>query len=336
MNWLKQLPKVELHVHLEGTIAPALLHQLAEKNRIPLPEKFSKNPQAYPFKDFSEFLTTYDEVSGFMRSAEDLYLITLDYLQRCAATGVIYVELTASYDHAKAAGLNYVEQLDAIVRAIDEAKRLYDIDARIIMVIVRHLGLENAEQVLQNILSHPHPYVVGLGLAGDEIHFPPALFKEVFAKAHAAGLKLTAHAGEWAGPEQIYSALDTLQISRIGHGVRASEDEKLMTRLRDQRIHLEVCPNSNLALKVYPSVAQHPLPKLLAAGISCSLNSDDPPFFNTSVAAEYELAHTAFDFSAKDLLQITENAIDASFADAVLKQQLRQKVRQYQLTETKS
>ncbi len=317
---------VELHVHLEGTMPPRVIRELAKRNRVDVPAHLFIDDKRYRWRDFMDFIKAYDVASEFIQNASDLEFITYDYLKSVAEDGGIYVELTISPDHAQKVNINYPAQLAAITQACERAKEDFDIEARLIVVLVRHEGLAQCEAVLKNVIRNPHPFVVGIGLAGDEQGFPPAQFSDLYKRAKDAGLGLSAHAGEWCGPKLIEEAVTSLGISRLGHGVRAVEDKGLLRELIEQGIHFELCPGSNVALKVYPSISQHPLLEFQAMGASFSLNSDDPPFFATSVAQEYQTAREQFGFTEQMLLAVSRNAIDASFADFELKKVLKNKL----------
>ncbi len=313
------LPKAELHVHLEGTATPALMRRIARRNRLDVPPGIIGDDDRYAWRDFLHFLALYDATVGLLRTPEDYRDITYDYLARCAEEGVVYVELTASPDHAAAAGLSDAEHVFALARGIDDARRDTGIEARVIMTAVRQYGAERAEVVAQRTVATPHPYVVGFGLAGDEAGHPPAPFARAFAVAHEAGLGCTAHAGEWAGPESVRAALALPGVMRIGHGVRAAEDPGLVGELADRGTVLEVCPTSNLVLGVYADWTEHPLRRLRDAGVAVTLGSDDPPYWGTTIGREHEVAARHFGFTDAELLEVTRTALDASFAEAELK-----------------
>jgi len=220
-------------------------------------------------------------------------------------------------------GLSDEQHLDGIARGIDDA-RAHGIEGRILISAVRNFGVEQALRVARHAAERPHRYVVGFSMAGDEENFPADLFAEPYAIAAAAGLGCTMHAGEWAGAESVRAALE-LPITRISHGVRAIEDPALVAELAERRIVLECCPTSNVVLGVYPGYAEHPLPRLAAAGVQITLGSDDPPYFGASIGGEYEVAQSQLGFDEDDLKAITATAIDAAFCDDALKCELRQR-----------
>lgn len=320
------IPKVELHVHLEGSIAPALLRRLAARNGIALPPSLIAAGERYPFADFAGFLDAFDRVAGSLRSAVDYRDATEDYLLAIAAEGAIYAELMFSPDHAERCGVGFEWALEGIAEGLAAAERKSGIVARLIVTCVRHLGPQQAFAVAERMVAAAHPLVVGLGLAGDETQLAPADFAPAFARADAAGYATTAHAGEVCGAESVRATLDALPVSRMGHGVRAAEDPRLLEEIARRGIHLEVCPGSNVALGLYADRASHPLPKLLAAGCSLTLNSDDPPFFATSLGQEYEEAARVHGLTDSRLLEITRQGLEAAFVDAETKNRLLAKL----------
>ena len=312
------IPKAELHCHLEGSVPPALARELAARNGLDLPAGLFGPDGHYVWKDFLSFLDAYDRVCGVLRQPRDFGDILYSYLQRTAAEGAVYVEMFCSPERPKALGIPYAEWRDALVDAIDRARRDFGIEGRIIAICIRHLGPERALALAQQIVAEPHPYVVALGMGGDEAKFAPADFAPAYRLAHEKGLGCTVHAGEVLGPESVWAAIRDLPVTRIGHGVRSSEDPRLVAELVRRGIALEVCPGSNLALGLYPDRDAHPLRRLIAAGVRVTLSSDDPPFFHTTLGTEYDNA--GLDTTA--LRKLTRTAIEASFADEALKAKL--------------
>jgi adenosine deaminase len=315
------LPKAELHVHLEGTAPPQLIERIAVRNRIPLPDGMLGDDGRFRYTDFLDFLRTYDLAASVIRTGEDYRDITYEYLCTCAHGGAIYVELTASPDHAALVGLSDEEHIDGIARGIDEARRDTGIEGRILISAVRNFGVDQAMRVAHYAASLPHPYVVGFSMAGDEANFPASDFAEVFAVAAEGGLGCTIHAGEWAGPDSVRAALE-LPVTRISHGVRAIEDPALVDELAARAITLECCPTSNVVLGIYPSYEQHPLVPLRDEGVRVTLGSDDPPYFGATIAGEYEICEARMGLSEADLREITRTAIDAAFCDDELRDEL--------------
>jgi adenosine deaminase len=312
------IPKAELHCHLEGSVPPALARELASRNGLDLPHGLFDEAGEYAWKDFLSFLDSYDRVCGVLRKPRDFGDILYSYLQRTAAEGAVYVEMFCSPERPKALGIPYVQWLGALVDAVDRAKRDFGIEARLIAICIRHLGPDRALELARQVVAEPHPYVVALGMGGDEGKFAPADFAPAYRLAHDKGLGCTVHAGEVLGPESVWAAIRDLPVTRIGHGVRSIEDPRLLEALARRGIALEVCPGSNLALGLYPDRNAHPLHRLIAADVRVTLSSDDPPFFHTSLGAEYDNAG----LDAQVLRRITRTAIEASFADDATKQWL--------------
>lgn len=315
------LPKAELHVHLEGTAPPALVRRIAARNRVALPDALFRGPDRFAWTGFLDFLAAYDRAASVIRTGEDYRDITFAYLASCAAQGAVYVELTASPDHAAAVGLSDAEHYGGIAQGIDDARREHGIEARVLAVAVRDFGAERAEGIALRVAAERPPYVVGFGLAGDEAGHPPGPFARAFAIAVEAGLGCTVHAGEHAGPESVREAL-ALPVTRIAHGVRAAEDPGLVAELAAREVVLECCPTSNVATGVYPDYDAHPLPALRAAGVRVTLGSDDPPWFGATLGGEYAVAAERLGFDETALLAVTRTALEASFAEAHLRHRL--------------
>jgi adenosine deaminase len=290
-----------------------------------VPERLLGADGRFRYTDFLDFLRTYDLAASVIRTGQDYRDITYEYLCDCARGGAIYVELTASPDHAALVKLSDEEHLDGIAEGIDDARRDTGIEGRILISAVRNFGVERALRIARYAAGRPHPYVVGFSMAGNEAGFPAGDFAEAFAVAATAGLGCTIHAGEWAGAESMWAALQ-LPITRIAHGVRAIEDLSLVEELAAEGIVLEACPTSNVVLGVFGSYEEHPLPRLREAGVRVTLGSDDPPYFGTSIAGEYEVCAERMGFTEHDLRDITWTAIDAAFCDQDLKDGLRTRV----------
>lgn len=321
-----KLPKIELHNHLEGTLPANLVRQLAIKNKMELPAILFDKDDTFVWNTFVDFHHTYDLASSVIRTPDDYREITYRYLASLASEGAIYAELTDSPDHAAQAGMSYESHLEGLIQGIKDAKRDFGIEARVIIVGVRHFGVEKVLEVAKLVAKHPNPYVVGFTLAGDEINFPPKQFAKAFQLIHEVGLGTTAHAGEAVGPEGVWEALKHLPITRLGHGIRIIEDEKLIETVKEKNITLECCPTSNIVLKIYENYQTHPLRKLFEKGVKITLNSDDPPFFKTTLGKEYDVAKKFFGFTDKELLELSRNAIHASFVDPETKKELLNKV----------
>lgn len=306
--------KAEIHCHIEGAASPALVE--AQAARYGADVSAIIRDGSYVWSDFTSFLRCYDVASMLFRNEQDYALLAETYLSDLAAQGAIYSEFFISTDHAVNAGLTPEAYISGLAAGMRRARERHGIESRMIATGLRHEGPEGVERAARYIAANPHPLVTGFGMAGDERMHEPKDFAKAFDIARDAGLAITVHAGELVGPESVRGALDHLKPARIGHGVRAIEDPALVERLADEGIVLEVCPGSNIALSVYPSYAEHPLPRLRAAGVNVTLSSDDPPFFHTSLAREYETARTHFGMDDAALLEMTRNSIEAAFVDA--------------------
>lgn len=320
------IPKVDLHVHLEGTITPEMVQKLAARNGVSVPQglikngKFSWHDDGTAAGNLKAFVQAYDDATSVMKTAEDYNDITYDYLKRSALEGCIYAEITISSDHGEMVGLTYPQMMDAITKGYERAKKETGIEARFIATCVRHYGPAAALKSAKVTHDNPHPLVTGFGMAGDENAHAVADFKPAF---DASGLKnRTAHAGEATGPESVRAAKDFLKTRRFGHMVRAMEDPGLVKELLTINAVPEVCVSSNMVLKVFNTYAQHPLRRMFDAGLKVTLGSDDPTFFNTSIGREYEIAKEEFGFTDAELMRITRNAIEEAFIDEPARKKL--------------
>ena len=316
------IPKAELHCHLEGSIPPELARELAARNGLDLPANLFGTDGPYIWRDFLSFLDAYDRVCTVLRTPRDFSDVIYSYLAGVAAEGAIYVEMFCSPERPAALGISYAAWVEALTDGIDRARREFVIVGRIIIICIRHLGSERALAMAQTMVAEPHPYVVGFGMGGDEAKFTPADFAPAYRLAHDKGYGCTVHAGEVLGPESVWAAIDSLPVTRIGHGVRSADDRALMAELARRGTVLEVCPGSNIALGLYPDRASHPLHRLIAAGVPVTLNSDDPPFFHTTLGNEYDKA--GLDDAA--LRHIARTAVEASFADEATKRTLLKEI----------
>jgi adenosine deaminase len=315
------IPKAELHVHLEGTAPPDLIRRLAARNGMRIPDGVFAAHDRFAWRDFLDFLNTYNRAASVIRTPDDYRDVTYEYLASCAREGAIYVELIASPGHADSVGLTDAEHYGGIARGIDEARRDFGIEARIVAVAVRNFGVDAAVAIARRLAEDRHPYVVGFNLAGDEAGFPPGQFAEAFGIAAEAGLGCTVHAGEHAGADSVREAL-TLPVSRLSHGVRAIENPSVVEEIAARGIVLEVCPTSNVATGVFASYDEHPLRILYERGVKVTLGSDDPPYFAASIGGEYAVAHERFGFEEGELEEMTRTAVEASFAEVAVRRAL--------------
>ena len=321
MNSTHEIPKAEIHVHLEATITPNLCRKFAAKNNVNLPNNIFGNKYAYDWTDFYDFIKKYDLVTSVIHTPEDYRELTYTYLKECASNNVLYVEAMISSTHAKLKGMTYHSFLDGIYDASQQAESDFGIVSRFIMNGIRHLGPDSVYTTAQEVLNNPYPHLIGFGLAGDELHFPPTLFIKTFDMLKEAKFPITVHAGEWDGPENIRNAMNLLHPTRLGHGVRSIEDSDLVKEIIERDIVLETCPTSNIATKIYENYESHPVKKLFDAGVKITVNSDDPPFFNATIAGEYEVMAN-LGLVEKELISLTRNAIESSFCEKSTKEKL--------------
>lgn len=316
--------KAELHCHIEGAIPPALARAQAERYGVDTASFIAGD--RYVWNDFTTFMAAYDGAAALFRTPEDYALLAEVYLAELDAAGAIYSEIFVSPDHARTAGLSAEAYIEGLAEGIARAKDKSGIECRMIVVGVRHLGAEAVEGAARFAAARPHPLITGFGMAGEERFGRVADYARAFDIARDAGFGITIHAGELVGPDSVRDALDVVRPSRIGHGVRAIEHPDLVRRLADEGTVLEVCPGSNIALNVFPDFAAHPFRRLKEAGVKVTLASDDPPFFDTSLAREYALGSEAFGLSDAQLRDVTRTAIEAAFVDEPTRQALLAKL----------
>ncbi|MGE0000873.1 MAG: adenosine deaminase [Fimbriimonadaceae bacterium] len=308
--WIASLPKIELHVHIEGSIRPETVLRLAQKNGIRLPaQDLDGLREFYRFRDFPHFVEVYVAVTQCVKDEEDLYTVFTEFLQGQAAQNIVYTEATYTASTVEShCGIPWPRQLEAIKSAItDSGERL-----GLVLDIVRGQSVEDAFRVLDWVQGALGGVVCALGLAGEE-RKGTSEYRPVFDEAHRAGVPVTVHAGETCGAESVAEVLDVCRPHRIGHGVRAIEDDSVVARLRDSGILLEVCPSSNVCLGVVPSLAEHPLPELRAADLRVTVNSDDPPMFGTTLTDELVRCSEAFGWSESTLLAMNADAARSAF-----------------------
>jgi adenosine deaminase len=314
------LRKAELHLHMEAGASVELVLSQAQKYGADMSAFIQDG--AYVWHDFTSFLGCYDAAATLFKSEEDFALLAETYLSDLSKDGAIYSELFVSPDHGESAGLGALDYLNGIGEGMRRAREKTGIESRMVIIGVRHLGPERVEAAAKLAASRPHPLVTGFNMAGEERFGRVADYVRAFDIARDADLGITIHAGELAGAESVRDAIDLVRPDRIGHGVRAVEDMDLVRRIADLGTVLEVCPGSNIALKVFPDYLRHPLKLFHEMGVKVTLNSDDPPFFHTSLANEYRIAHEVMGFSNDDLNGMTRTAIKAAFADDATKARL--------------
>jgi adenosine deaminase len=310
---LRALPKAELHLHIEGTLEPEMLFALARRHRLGLRyPSVEALRAAYDFTDLQSFLDLYYEGAAVLRDADDFHALTLAYLRRAAADGVVHAEIFCDPQTHTARGVPTGAVLEGIAGALQQGERTLGITSRLIVCFLRHLSEAEALEALQRALPY-RALFHGVGLDSSERGHPPSKFQRVFARARAEGLRAVAHAGEEGPPEYIVEALDLLKAERIDHGVRCLEDPALVARLRDEQVPLTVCPLSNVKLRVFPGIAQHNLGRLLEAGLCVTINSDDPAYFGGYVLDNYMACARGLGLSRAQLEGVAANSLKAAW-----------------------
>jgi adenosine deaminase len=308
--WIQRMPKVELHVHLEGSIRPATLADLAEKNHVDLPGGVAA---IYRFSTFADFLDAYMRCAACLCTEEDFQRITYEFLVDETSQGIRYCEVFLSPMQHLRRELTFDSIMRGVQAGYRQAAAEYGIRMGVIFDHGRQFGAEAGQRVLEQALATRHYGVIGLSIGGDEVHFPPELFADLFHQASAAGLAVTAHAGEVRGPESIWGSIRALGVHRIGHGIHAIQDPALVERLRHGDIFIDICPTSNIRTGAVPSLSAHPIRRLFDAGVPFTLASDDPALFQTNLVQEYLLLANSFGFTRRELWQISLNGVRASF-----------------------
>jgi adenosine deaminase len=307
------LPKAELHIHIEGTLEPELMFALARRNRVPLPwESEEALRRAYVFDSLQSFLDLYYAGCRVLRQEQDFYDLTSAYLERAAAQNVRHAEIFFDPQTHTDRGVSFEAVIGGIHRALADGRRRHGISSFLILCFLRHLSVEAAEATLRQALPFKDR-IVAVGLDSSELGHPPAKFRTIFERARDEGLLTVAHAGEEGPPSYIREALDLLHVQRIDHGVRCLEDPSLVERLVAEQVPLTVCPLSNVRLRVVPTLAAHPLKRMLDRGLCVTVNSDDPAYFGGYLQDNLEAAQQALDLQPADLLRLARNAFQASF-----------------------
>ncbi|AQT79911.1 adenosine deaminase [Mycolicibacterium litorale] len=310
------LPKNELHVHLEGTLEPAMLLTLAARNSVCVPwSSVDELERAYRFRDLQDFLNLLFRAAGVLRTAQDFHELAYAYFTRAHIDGVRRAEVFFGPQTFLDASVSLSTQLDGVLQAADDAHRDLGIEAAVILTAQRHRTEAQALELLA--MSEPwHTRLLGFGLGGAERGNPPSKFERYFAQIRKRGLRTTIHAGEDGPADYVRQALDVCRVDRIDHGVSAVNDSDLVKRIRDEQIPLTMCPLSNQRLNVTPDLGEHPLAELLRAGALVTVNSDDPPYFGGYVNDNYRAVAAALDLTATEIAQLARNSFTASFDDA--------------------
>lgn len=328
-NFVRGMPKAELHIHIEGSLEPELIFALAARNNLSLPyASVEQLRAAYAFTDLQSFLDIYYAGASVLLREADFYDMAMAYFQRAKADNIVHAELFFDPQTHTARGVPFAAVVDGLSRACADAQRDLGIRASLIMCFLRHLSEADAFATLEQAKPHLEK-IIGVGLDSGELGNPPEKFAGVFAAARALGLRAVAHAGEEGPPAYIWSALDLLKAERIDHGVQALKDPELMQRLAAQAVPLTVCPLSNIKLCVFENMAQHNLKKMLEAGLVITINSDDPAYFGGYLNQNYLETMRALNLNAQQLRTLAENSFSASFASAEQKHEYLHKLAEY-------
>jgi adenosine deaminase len=328
-TFIRDLPKVELHLHIEGTLEPEMMFRLAERNGVTLPfASVDEVRRAYEFTDLQSFLDIYYQGAAVLRTEQDFYDLMWAYLERAAADRVRHTEMFFDPQTHTERGVGFPVFMAGFGRAQADARRRLDITTHLIMCFLRHLSGEAALEALEQA----RPFfgqIAAVGLDSGERDNPPQRFVEAFSRARAAGLRAVAHAGEEGPPAYIRDSLDLLGAERIDHGVACEQDPALVARLVAEGVALTVCPLSNSKLQVFPDLRDHNLRRLLQQGVRITINSDDPAYFGGYIADNYLAAQWALGLNREELAAIARNAIAAAFVDEGRRAELSAELERY-------
>jgi adenine deaminase len=320
------LPKVELHLHIEGSLEPELMFELAERNGITLPyHSVEEVRQAYRFTDLQSFLDIYYAGARVLLKPRDFYDLTWAYLEKCRTQNVRHTEIFFDPQTHTDRGVPFADVIEGIGAALVAGERQLGISSRLILCFLRHLSAAAAMETLEQALPY-RDRIVAVGLDSSERGNPPEKFKAVFDRARSEGFKTVAHAGEEGPPDYIWQALDLLHVARIDHGVQCIHDELLVRRLHDTRTPLTVCPLSNIKLRVFDRLEDHNLKQLLDRGLCVTINSDDPAYFGGYIEENFRATQQALKLSRSDVYTLARNAIQASFLEQPDKRRLYQEL----------
>jgi len=312
-EFICKLPKAELHLHIEGTFEPELMFEIARRNNVKIRfNSVEEIRQAYNFQDLQSFLDIYYEGANVLLHENDFYDLTMAYLRRCQQDNVVHTEIFFDPQTHSSRGVSFETVLKGIHRALKDAKNEWGITSHLIMCFLRHLSEEDAFRTLESALPFKE-HILAVGLDSSEVGHPPSKFERVFKAAMKEGFLTVAHAGEEGPPAYIWEALDLLKVQRIDHGVRALEDEDLMKRIICEKIPLTVCPLSNLKLRVFGTLSEHNLKKLLSRGVKVTINSDDPAYFGGYANQNYLESSAALGLTQEELRTLAVNSFEASF-----------------------
>lgn len=327
--FIRGIPKAELHIHIEGSLEPEMMFALAERNGIaPRYSSVEEVRRAYHFSDLQSFLDVYYDATRVLLHEQDFYDLTRAYMQKAAAQNVRHAEIFFDPQSHTSRGISFETVITGIHRALADAGRELGVSSGLILCFLRHLSAEAAMETLRESLPFGE-WLLGVGLDSSEVGNPPAEFEDVFDEARKHGLQTVAHAGEEGPPEYIWQALDELKVSRIDHGVRCVEDPDLVKKLREDQTPLTVCPLSNVRLRVFDSIQDHTLKRMLDLGLCVTVNSDDPAYFGGYIDENFQAAQQGLNLSRDDLHRLARNSFEASFLGSEDKQRLLKELDDY-------
>ena len=328
-KWLNGLPKIELHLHIEGTLEPELLFKLAKRNSIQLPfNSVNEVKKAYQFSNLQDFLDIYYQGAEVLLHKQDFYDLTWAYLLMCSQQNVMHVEPFFDPQTHTVRGVAFETIVSGIAEALADGKAKLGITSRLIMCFLRHLSEESAIETLKSSEQFTD-VIYGVGLDSAEMENPPEKFINVFSKAKGMGYKLVAHAGEEGPASYIWSSLDVLNVQRIDHGIRAIDDPDLMLRLIESQMPLTICPLSNVKLRVFDTMASHTILDMLDLGVCVTVNSDDPSYFGGYMTENFLALYDSLELSRDQAIRLINNSIDASFAEGSRKKELSNLLQRY-------
>ena len=328
-KWLNGLPKIELHLHIEGTLEPELLFKLAKRNSIQLPfNSVNEVKKAYQFSNLQDFLDIYYQGAEVLLHKQDFYDLTWAYLLMCSQQNVMHVEPFFDPQTHTVRGVAFETIVSGIAEALADGKAKLGITSRLIMCFLRHLSEESAIETLKSSEQFTD-VIYGVGLDSAEMGNPPEKFINVFRKAKGMGYKLVAHAGEEGPASYIWSSLDVLNVQRIDHGIRAIDDPDLMLRLIESQMPLTICPLSNVKLRVFDTMASHTILDMLDLGVCVTVNSDDPSYFGGYMTENFLALYDSLELSRDQAIRLINNSIDASFAEDSRKKELSNLLQAY-------
>jgi adenosine deaminase len=329
---IRNAPKAELHIHIEGSLEPELMFEIANRNRVALPfATIEEVRKSYDFTDLQSFLDIYYQGAKVLLCEQDFYDLTWAYLQRRAAQNVRHAEIFFDPQTHTDRGVSFGTVVKGIHRALLDGEKHFGITSKLIMCFLRHLSAEAAMEILRRALPYKD-MIVGIGLDSAEVGHPPGEFKAVFDEAREHGFLTVAHAGEEGPPAYIWQALEELKVSRVDHGVRCVEDPWLVEKLVAEQIPLTVCPLSNVKLRVVNSIAEHPLKRMLDAGLCVTVNSDDPAYFGGYLVENFRAVYHGLSLNESDIQHLIKNSFQATFLSAVEKENLLAEVESYFVT----